>query len=42
MSQAVLKRVRTPVLEIAYEESGAADGTRNSDPEKSNKAEKQR
>jgi pimeloyl-ACP methyl ester carboxylesterase len=27
VSQGVLKRVRTPVLEIAYEESGAADGT---------------
>ena len=27
MSEGVLKRVRTPVLEIAYEESGPADGT---------------
>ncbi len=27
MSQGVLKRVRTPTLEIAYEESGPADGT---------------
>jgi pimeloyl-ACP methyl ester carboxylesterase len=27
MSQAVLKRVRTQTLEIAYEESGPADGT---------------
>jgi pimeloyl-ACP methyl ester carboxylesterase len=27
VSQGVLKRVRTPVLEIAYEESGPADGT---------------
>ena len=27
MTQGVLKRVRTPTLEIAYEESGAADGT---------------
>jgi pimeloyl-ACP methyl ester carboxylesterase len=27
VSQGVLKRIRTPVLEIAYEESGAADGT---------------
>jgi len=27
VSEGVLKRVRTPVLEIAYEESGPADGT---------------
>ena len=27
MSQSVLKRVRTQTLEIAYEESGPADGT---------------
>ena len=27
MTEAVLKRVRTPTLEIAYEESGPADGT---------------